>query len=454
VGSSGGWYSISALSAPDPRGGPNGGPEPVPDYKAGEEPPTRPFAAIRGPVADPNLPILEQRLHLLEMSTVFWQLGDGPLMGLARRMREMAIPEGRTVQLKREGQDGVIFLASGGCERTITNEAGKILATRRSLPGDQIVLPPPAARGTYTTTLRALSDSTFATLDRDTLEKSLGTEFQPLSAALDTLWDQEVAAFEASGPAPAGQRAGTVVAFCSAKGGSGTTTLAVNTAAALAGGRPDQVVLLDLSAPYGHAALYADLIATGSTVSAGNAPPDAFGAALRGVIIHHRSGLSVLPGVLRPEEADLLSGDLASRTLTELSAIYRLIVVDLGTTLSEASVAVIERARRIVLVVPPEVAALTDARRALGVFTDLLQMHPSRIDLVLNQRVPRPPLDRAAVESILGHEMSATIGFDGSRPEAASLAGGLVLMRDPESLMAKGSVELAKLLAAKIGFGA
>jgi pilus assembly protein CpaE len=404
-------------------------------------------------VADPNSPILEKRLHLLEMSSVFWQLGNGPLMALARRMQDMAVPGGRILQLRPEGQDGVIFLASGACERTITNKAGEILLTRRSLPGDQLVLPPPSARDTYTTTIRALSDSSFASLDRETLERALGSGFQPLAMALDVLWDQEVTAFESREPAPAGKRAGEIVAFCSAKGGSGTTTLALNLAAALAAKGAEQVVLLDLSVPYGHAALYADVIATGSVVSASNAAPDVFPAALRSVIIHHRSGLSVLPGVLRPEEADLLTGDIAARTLTELSAIYRLIVVDLGTTLSEAAVAVIERARRIVLVVPPEVAALTDARRALGVFTDLLQMHPNRIDLVLNQRVPRPPLDRAAVESILGHEMSVSIGFDGSRPEAASLAGGLVLLRDPESLMARGAVELAKVLAAKVGFG-
>jgi Polyprenyltransferase (cytochrome oxidase assembly factor) len=45
---------------------------------------------------------------------------------------------------------------------------------------------------------------------------------------------------------------------------------------------------------------------------------------------------------------------------------------------------------------------------------------------VLNQRVPHPPLDRAAVESILGRKMSVTVGFDDSRPEDAALAGGLV----------------------------
>jgi len=65
---------------------------------------------------------------------------------------------------------------------------------------------------------------------------------------------------------------------------------------------------------------------------------------------------------------------------------------------------------------------------------------------VLNQRVPHPPLDGAAVQSILGHAMSVSVGFDDSRPEDATLAGGLVLQRDPSSLVSKGATELARVI--------
>jgi len=71
----------------------------------------------------------------------------------------------------------------------------------------------------------------------------------------------------------------------------------------------------------------------------------------------------------------------------------------------------------------------------------------NRIELVLNQRAPRPPLDRAAVESILGRQMAVNIGFDGAKPEEATLAGGLVLQRDPSSLVSKGANELARVIA-------
>jgi Flp pilus assembly CpaE family ATPase len=111
---------------------------------------------------------------------------------------------------------------------------------------------------------------------------------------------------------------------------------------------------------------------------------------------------------------------------------------------------VLERSECVVIVIPPEIAAMTDARRSLAVFRDILNINDSRIELVLNQRVPHPPLDRAAVESILGRKMSVTIGFDDSRPEDAALAGGLVIARDPNSLVARGATDLAKVIVANL----
>jgi Flp pilus assembly CpaE family ATPase len=82
-----------------------------------------------------------------------------------------------------------------------------------------------------------------------------------------------------------------------------------------------------------------------------------------------------------------------------------------------------------------------------------MNLPDNRIELVLNQRVPHPPLDRAGVESILGRKMSVSVGFDDSRPEDATLAGGLVLQRDPSSLVSRGSIELAKVISASVKLG-
>lgn len=384
------------------------------------------------------------------MSAVFAELGDGPLRAIARRMRALGLKARDTLRLGGKGGDVVVFLASGQVEESIADGAGKLLLTRRPAPGDLVILPAPRTGDRYVTNIFGLTDSVLLTLDRDGLLEGLGAGAEPVVVTLDKLWEQELSAAGAMEAQVRSRDVAPIVAFFSAKGGSGTTTLAINTAAALAKKFPHQVLLVDLAAPFGHAALFADLIATGSIASASRTTPADFVSVLRGNIVNHRSGMGVLPGTLRPEEVDTVTGDLTGRVLDVVVDWQKLVVADLGTSLGEAALAVIERAECLVVVTPPEIAAMTDARRALAVFRDIMNVPDNRIVLVLNQRAPHPPLDRAAVESILGRKMSVVIGFDDSRPEDSTLAGGLVLQRDPSSLVSRGATELARVILASL----
>ena len=46
--------------------------------------------------------------------------------------------------------------------------------------------------------------------------------------------------------------------------------------------------------------------------------------------------------------------------------------------------------------------------------------------------------------------VSVSVGFDDSRPEDATLAGGLVLVRDPNSLVSRGATDLARVILASL----
>lgn len=413
----------------------------------------RQMSANAGSEADQAPSALQLRVRMLEMSPVFGELPDGPLRALARRMRVMGVPAGDKLNLGTDRGDAIILLASGLIEQTLTDASGRVLLRRRRLPGELVILPVHRTGERFVTNIDGVTNAVLLTLDRDSLLEGLGGDVEKVASALDHLWSQELAAVEAAEIQIASRTSAPIVAFFSAKGGSGATTLAVNTAAALARTYPRQVLLVDLSAPFGHAALFSDLIATGSMASATKVPAADFERALRQHIVYHKSGMGVLPGTLRPEEVDLMTGDLTGRVLDIVVSWQRLIVVDLGTSLAEAALAVIERAECLVVVVPPEIAAMTDARRALAVFRDIMNVPDNRIELVLNQRVAHPPLDRAAIESILGRKMSVVVGFDDSRPEDATLAGGLVLQRDPSSLVSRGAVEIARVIVANLKLG-
>ena len=393
--------------------------------------------------------MLQLRMRILEMSAVFAELPDGVLRAVARRMRPIGLAARDTLRVGGEGGDVVVFLASGQIEESISDSSGKLLLTRRPLPGDLVILPAPRTGGRYVTSIYGLSEAVLLTLDRDGLIEGLGRDSEKVAAGLDKLWEQELSAAAAIQAQSSSRTTAPIVAFYSAKGGAGTTTLAINTAAALARKFPRQVLLLDLGAPFGHAALFADLIATGSVASASKAAPHDFETVVRGNIVNHKSGMGVLPGTLRPEEVDLVNADLTGRVLDVVVAWQKVVLVDVGTSLAEAALAVIERAECLVVVVPPEIAAMTDARRALAIFRDIMNVPDNRMELVLNQRSPHPPLDRAAVESILGRKMSVIVGFDDSRPEDSTLAGGLVI-QDPSSMVSRGANDLARVIMANL----
>jgi len=215
------------------------------------------------PVNDQAPSVLQSRARLLEMASVFSELSDGTLRALARRMRPVSLSAGETLRLGAQGGDLVIFLATGSCEGAILDGAGKVVLTRRPKPGDLLILPAPRGSDRYVTSIHGLSDATLLTLDRDGLMEALGSDVEAVSIGLDKLWEQELAAADAAQAQEAWRAAAPIAAFFSAKGGSGATTLAINTGAALADKYPRQVLLLDLSEPFGHAALLADLIATG-----------------------------------------------------------------------------------------------------------------------------------------------------------------------------------------------
>lgn len=396
--------------------------------------------------ADQTPSALQMRMRILEMSSVFSELNDGVLRAVARRMRAVGLAARDTLRLGGDGGDVVVFVASGQVEESITDVAGKVLLTRRPAPGDMVILPAPRTGGRYVTSIYGVGEAVLLTLDRDGLMEGLGRELEHVALTLDKLWEQELAAAAAIDAQLSSRTAAPIVAFFSAKGGAGTTTLAVNTTAVLARRFARQVLLVDLAAPFGHAALFADLIATGSIASAAKASAADFEAVVRGNIVNHRTGMGVLPGTLRPEEVDVLTGDLVGRVLDVVVAWQKLIVVDVGTSLAEGALAAIERAETLVIVVPPEIAAMNDARRAMAIFRDIMNVPDNRVELVLNQRSPHPALDRSAVESILGRKMSVVVGFDDSRPEDSTLAGGLVLQHDPSSAVSRGAGEIARAI--------
>jgi pilus assembly protein CpaE len=158
---------------------------------------------------------------------------------------------------------------------------------------------------------------------------------------------------------------GRIIAFCAPKGGTGRTTLAVNTAINLhrSTKRPVSLVDADYAAPAIDVALNLD--STRNIVDLLPKLTMLDAELVMSVLATHVSGVRVL---LAPPPADLthpISLPQVQQVLAWLKRIFPWVVVDLGLPLDETSFAFLDGADRIVMTVLPEMVGLRNTRLML-----------------------------------------------------------------------------------------
>lgn len=384
---------------------------------------------------------------VLERAAVFYALPDGVLRSIARRLRTLRVPTGSVITSQDETGDCIFFVAEGRCQLAIERAAGHRVAVAVLAEGDFFGEAACVLSERHQTSAVALADCKLLALDRASLFAVI-SQSSPQFAQLARLAQQRKAAFaETAAQASWGVLLGEapVVAVYSPKGGSGGTTVALNLVGALSRRYPGQVLLLDLDLPYNHAALLANLVPTTCLARAAQTPPEAFEEVLLSAVLYHAGGPMILPGALKPEEADLVTPELLARTISVLRRSFRYVIVDLGVALSESVLAVVDHVQHVVLVVTPEISAVKASADALEILVTL-GVPPDQVSVLLNHRSAKPAVLRASLERMLGKPVDVEMLFDGGRPDEAALHGKILSLTDPRSEVTKGVETLAYLL--------
>ncbi len=160
-----------------------------------------------------------------------------------------------------------------------------------------------------------------------------------------------------------------VIAFFSPKGGVGKTTLAVNTACALAA-LNKKVALVDLNLQFGDVGVFLD-VPKGDTIADMVEEQTFELATVKSYLIQHQSGVMVLLSSSSPEYAELIRPEHIEAILSVLRPEFDYVVVDLGTALSDCAVSALELADTIYLVVNEDIAALHGTKRSMKVLEAL-----------------------------------------------------------------------------------
>ncbi|ABS28145.1 AAA family ATPase [Anaeromyxobacter sp. Fw109-5] len=244
----------------------------------------------------------------------------------------------------------------------------------------------------------------------------------------------------------------TVTAFFPAKGGMGATTIAANAAAAAAA-RGARACLVDLELQLGDALSLLDLQSayTVSDVLANLRRLDR--ELLDSSVAKHRAGMSVLAQGERLDEADKIDAAAIGQLVGFLRQHYGHVLLDGLHGFDELSLAALDAADRVVLLVTQEVPAVRNAQRAVGIFRKL-GYEDSKLLLVLNRYQPRSNVTREVITETVGLPVAATVANDFPLLANAVGRGATLAEVGPRAAITRDVEALASLLGAEDDSGA
>jgi pilus assembly protein CpaE len=203
--------------------------------------------------------------------------------------------------------------------------------------------------------------------------------------------------------------------FCvfSGKGGSGSTTFAVNLAVEIHRLTRKKTLLIDLDLELGETALLlgmepkfsiVDLIRNFHRVDAG---------LLASYIDRSKTGVELLAAPLQPVDFESVDGERVSRILNFLKGHYDYIVIDAPKTLNAVTLSAFEGSDELFLVTTPDLPAIRNASRCLPLLKGVEgQQQEDWIHLVVNRFSSRQLISLAEIEKTLGLKVHSTLRND------------------------------------------
>lgn len=201
---------------------------------------------------------------------------------------------------------------------------------------------------------------------------------------------------------------GQAVAILGAKGGLGTTTIAVNVAAEVAARTRQRVLLVDLHLFLGDAALALDIVPDPSLLYYIQHGPNLTALQWAEGPPMHRAGFRVLGLDGGIADADKVTAQQVIFLLDRLRERHDYVILDLGSDINEVSLAALSSADRRLMVISNEFRALLGARRRIGALKSLALQEPLAYG-VLNRDDPERPADRGAIEDAAGLPVAAAV---------------------------------------------
>ena len=211
-------------------------------------------------------------------------------------------------------------------------------------------------------------------------------------------------------------------AFFGAKGGAGTTTLAVNCAAELARVSKKPTILIDLNPFVGEVALFLGVRPRFTLLDAADNLHRLDEGFLRELVAKHKSGLDILAGsdvMDRPNGQD--AGAL-EELLQWLGRSYEFVVIDAGNLTNACAEVAVFGSNLIFLVANPDVPSVRNSQRVVDRM-EQMGAGKDRVRVLLNRTSEQQFVTSKQIEDALGHPIHHAFESDYRTVSAALNAG-------------------------------
>ena len=237
--------------------------------------------------------------------------------------------------------------------------------------------------------------------------------------------------------AAAAPQAAFLAGFMGAKGGVGTTTIAINFAAAAAQ-TGSEVILADLHPGTGSLGLMLGLNPTQSLASLISKPAGEINQrTVTPYLLSHVCGIRVLAGQLSPTEAALVTATAQWEALVKtLGSMCKLLVLDLGVGLPDYVRRILANVGALVIAADPSRLALSQTKTLLAELANVGQA-AARVEIAIVNRSPASiQISIQQAEQIVGHKIAGVVSPAAELAYQSHEVGTPMVLLRPESLTA------------------
>jgi pilus assembly protein CpaE len=213
--------------------------------------------------------------------------------------------------------------------------------------------------------------------------------------------------------------------FLGAKGGAGTTTVAVNCAVELARLTKRPTVIVDLKPCLGEVALFLGVRPRFSVLDAIENLHRLDRNFLRELVSRHKSGLDILAGSEQFDRPGAQDAGAVEELLRVLGKMYDYIVIDVGNLINACAVAALYAADTVFLVANPDVPSIRNAQRLVDRVRQL-GAGSERIKVLLNRTTDQHLIAPKQIETALGYGIHHSFASD-YRTVSTALNSGVPL---------------------------